>query len=161
MSRLKSISSFCEWCKNYFVKNIKCSAHTDLQLFQHCLLKMPLDCTGALVGAQMAVAFWTLLCSSVSVPSAGLWWFLRCWLFLAVLVFAAAEPLSSREWALSASVRRLLTVGEHGPSAWGFSSCGPRALQHRLRYSPARGIFPGQGSNPYLLYWQADSLPLS
>lgn len=119
MSRLKSISSFCERCKNYFVKNIKCSAHTDLQLFQHRLLKMPLDCTGALVGAQMAVAFWTLLCSSVSVPSAGLWWFLRCWLFLAVLVFAAAEPLSSREWALSASVRRLLTVGEHGPSAWG------------------------------------------
>lgn len=83
MSRLKSISSFCERCKNYFVKNIKCSAHTDLQLFQHRLLKMPLDCTGALVGAQMAVAFWTLLCSSVSVPSAGLWWFLRCWLFLA------------------------------------------------------------------------------
>ena len=24
-----------------------------------------------------------------------------------------------------------------------------------------QGIFPTQGSNPYLLHWQADSLPLS
>ena len=24
-----------------------------------------------------------------------------------------------------------------------------------------QGIFPDQGSNPYLLHWQADSLPLS
>ena len=31
---------------------------------------------------------------------------------------------------------------------------------HRLSCSAARGVFPDQGSNPCLLHWQADSLPL-
>ena len=50
----------------------------------------------------------------------------------------------------------------------GFSSCGSRALEHRLnivvhglRCSMACGIFSVQGSNPCLLHWQGDSLPLS
>ena len=51
----------------------------------------------------------------------------------------------------------------------GFSFWGPQALGftgfsswvHRLSCSEARGIFPDQGSNPCLLYWQTDSLPLS
>ena len=50
----------------------------------------------------------------------------------------------------------------------GFSSCSSRALEHRLNScdiracsSMACGIFPNQGLNPYLLHWQADSLPLS
>ena len=30
-----------------------------------------------------------------------------------------------------------------------------------LRCSTTCGVFPGQGSNPCLLHWQADSLPLS
>ena len=34
-------------------------------------------------------------------------------------------------------------------------------VSHRLSCSTARGIFPDQGSNPCLLHWQADSLPLS
>ena len=52
----------------------------------------------------------------------------------------------------------------------GFSSCGSRVLElrlepglvvHGLSCSMACGIFPNQGSNPCLLNWQADSLPLS
>ena len=35
------------------------------------------------------------------------------------------------------------------------------AVVHRLRSSEACGIFPDQGSNPCLLHWQVDSLPLS
>ena len=49
----------------------------------------------------------------------------------------------------------------------GFRSCGSQALEHRprvvvheLRCSEARRIFPDQGSNPCLLHWQADYLPL-
>ena len=40
---------------------------------------------------------------------------------------------------------------EHRLGSWGA----------RLRCSKACGIFPDQGSNPCLLHWQADSLPLS
>ena len=34
-------------------------------------------------------------------------------------------------------------------------------MTHGLSCSMACGIFPDQGSNPCLLHWQADSLPLS
>ena len=34
-------------------------------------------------------------------------------------------------------------------------------MAHSLRCSVACGIFPDQGSNPWVLHWQADSLPLS
>ena len=34
-------------------------------------------------------------------------------------------------------------------------------MGHGLSCSAACGIFPHQGSNPHLLHWQADSLPLS
>ena len=53
----------------------------------------------------------------------------------------------------------------------GFNSCGscsqaPEhtgsvAVVHGLSFSEACGIFLDQGLNPYLLHWQADSLPLS
>ena len=57
----------------------------------------------------------------------------------------------------------------------GFSSCAlgsivavPRlqstdsvVVGHRLRCCSARGIFPGQGSNPGLRHWQAESLLLN
>ena len=55
----------------------------------------------------------------------------------------------------------------------GFSSCGSRALEHKLRScgpqhvgcvircSIACGIFSNQQSKPRLLHWQEDSLPLS
>ena len=49
-----------------------------------------------------------------------------------------------------------------------FSSCGSWVLEHRLVVvmlalicSMACGILPDQGSNPCILHWQADSLPLS
>ena len=68
------------------------------------------------------------------------------------------------------SLWRLLLLGSTG-----FSSCGTKApsswfpgsggrlntVVHRLSCSTACGIFPDQGSNWYLLHWQADSLPLS
>ena len=40
-------------------------------------------------------------------------------------------------------------------------STGSVAVALRLSGSAVCGIFPGQGSNPGLLHWQADSLPLS
>ena len=49
----------------------------------------------------------------------------------------------------------------------GFSNCGSLALGHRLdsfctgAQLPHGMILPDQGSNPCLLNWQADSLPLS
>ena len=48
----------------------------------------------------------------------------------------------------------------------GVSSCGSQALEHRLSSwelscSTAYEIFLAQGSNPCLLHWQVDSLPLS
>ena len=49
----------------------------------------------------------------------------------------------------------------------GLRSCSAWALEHRLNslahalsYSVACGIFPDHGSNPCLLHWQVDSLPL-
>ena len=49
----------------------------------------------------------------------------------------------------------------------GFSRCGTRALRagslvvmHGPGCPVARGIFPDQGLNPYLLHWQVDSQPL-
>ena len=46
----------------------------------------------------------------------------------------------------------------HGISSCHFSSV---VVVPGLSYFMARGIFPDQGSNPCLLHWQADSLPLS
>ena len=43
----------------------------------------------------------------------------------------------------------------------GLESKGSIVGAHGLSCSGACGIFPYQGSNPCLLYWQADSLPLS
>ena len=69
-------------------------------------------------------------------------------------------------------------VVEHGlQSVWtsvvvgqGLSSRDSQALEHRLSTcgiwlscpaaSGEDGIFPDQGSNPYLLHWQVDSVPL-
>ena len=38
---------------------------------------------------------------------------------------------------------------------------GSVIVAHRLSYSPACGIFPGQESNPCILHWQAGFLLLS
>ena len=66
----------------------------------------------------------------------------------------------------------LLSTGSRarpaGAEAHGLRSCSSRALEHdsvaaahRLSCSIACGVFPAQGSNPRLIRWQADSLPLS
>ena len=57
----------------------------------------------------------------------------------------------------------------HGPygmqasavAAPGLLSTGSIVVMHGLSCSKACGIFLDQGSNLYLLHWQADSLPLS
>ena len=43
----------------------------------------------------------------------------------------------------------------------GLQSTCSIVVVHGLSYFEACGIFPDQGLNPYLLHWQADSLPLS
>ena len=43
----------------------------------------------------------------------------------------------------------------------GLQSTGSVIVAHGLSCSEACGIFRDQGSNPCLLHWQADSLPLS
>ena len=46
-------------------------------------------------------------------------------------------------------------------AARGLYSAGSAVVVHGLACSRAHGIFPDQGSNPCLLHWQVDSLPLS
>ena len=45
-------------------------------------------------------------------------------------------------------------------TAPGLQSTGSIVVVHGLSCSAAYEIFPDQGSNPSLLHWQADSLPL-
>ena len=57
-----------------------------------------------------------------------------------------------------------VTKSRMWPSDWattGLWSMGSVVVVHGLCCSAACGIFPGQWLNPYLLHWQADSLPLS
>ena len=67
-----------------------------------------------------------------------------------------------------ASRRSGSLVAEHGLQGAGFAvaaagllSTGSVVVAHGLCCSKVCGIFPDQGSNPCLLHWQADSLPLS
>ena len=57
--------------------------------------------------------------------------------------------------------------GARAPGCGGFSSCGFWALEHRRRSCGKQAqllcgmwIFPDQGSNPCVLHWQADAIPL-
>ena len=100
-----------------------------------------------------------------------------------VYLFLAVLDLCCCTWAFS-SCRELGLTLQSGSwaaccggfsccEAWalghaGFRSCSPLApkhrllvVAHRLHCPVAHGVFPGQGSNPRLLHWQADSLPLS
>ena len=80
-----------------------------------------------------------------------------CWVFVSVrglsLVAASGDHSSSRCTGLSLSRPLLL---------WSTSSrrVGSVVVAHGPSRSAACGIFPGQGSNPYALHWQADSQPL-
>ena len=59
-------------------------------------------------------------------------------------------------------------LGARALGSMGFSSCVSQPLEHRLNSSGSQaqllcflGVFPDQGSNPYLLQRQVDSLSLS
>ena len=82
---------------------------------------------------------------------------------------------SCGEWGLTSScdaggllIAVASLVVEHGSRHVGSADTTPRLQSTgsvvgvlRLSCSSARGIFPDWGSNPCLLYCQADSLPLS
>ena len=94
-------------------------------------------------------------------------------------VLVATQTFSSCRGHSLAAVHGLLTavaslVSEQGlrgswtseVAARGLGSCGSQSLEHRLNGSgiscpSTGGILPDQGSNPCLLHWQVDSLPLS
>ena len=56
---------------------------------------------------------------------------------------------------------RALGAWDSGAAAPSFSGLGSIVVTLRLSCSAACGIFPDQGSNLCLLYWQMDSLSLS
>ena len=60
----------------------------------------------------------------------------------------------SRGYSRRSSRASLVEYGLEGVQAAAAAVCG-------LSSSAACGIFPDQGSNPHLLHWQVDSLPLS
>ena len=96
-------------------------------------------------------------------------YFFLCWVFIAAQAFSLV--VASRGYSLVA-MRGLIVeaslVAEHrlqGTLASVAVACrlwsiGSIAVVHWLSYSAACGIFPDQGSNPCLLHWQVDSLPI-
>ena len=80
-----------------------------------------------------------------------------CWVFVSVrglsLVAASGGHSSSRCAGLSLSWPLLLR-------STGSRRAGSVIVAHGPSCSAACGIFPGQGSNPCPLHWQADSQPL-
>ena len=79
--------------------------------------------------------------SLVAVACFSLWWFLLLW--------------STGLWAsVMAAGGSILGA----PRLW---SSGSIVVVHGLSCSTACGIFLDQGSNPCLLHWQVDSVPLS
>ena len=58
-------------------------------------------------------------------------------------------------WSTSSSTRAAVVAVP------GLESTASGVVMHGLRCSESCRIFPNQGSNPCLLHWQADSLPLS
>ena len=95
-------------------------------------------------------------------------YFFLCWVFIAAQAFSLV--VASRGYSLVV-IRGLIMeaslVAEHrlqGTLASVAVACrlwstGSIAVVHWLSYS-ACGIFPDQGSNPCLLHWQVDSLPI-
>ncbi|XP_049571910.1 uncharacterized protein LOC117196525 [Orcinus orca] len=84
-------------------------------------------------------------------------YFWLCWVFVSVrglsLVAASGGHSSSRCAGLSLSWPLLLR-------STGSRYAGSVVVAHGPSCSTACGIFPGQGSNPCPLHWQADSQPL-
>ena len=91
---------------------------------------------------------------SLVAVSQGYYSSVRCGLLIAVASLAAAHGLWGNP-ASAAAAHRL------GSCALGLESAGSVVVVNALSCSQACGIFSNQGSNPCLLHWQADSLPLS
>ena len=101
--------------------------------------------------------------------------FLIVYLFFALLGLRCCEGFSlavvsglSLQWLLfllsrGSRARVLQSLRPVGSlvAAPEIESTGSIFVAHGLRYSAARGILPDQGLNPFLLHWQADSLPLN
>ena len=88
--------------------------------------------------------------------------FWHCWVFLAANMFSlvvglltvAASPVGS-------TCSRLCRRRHSWPLGPGRVAPGSVLVAAGHSCLAARGIFPDQGSNPDLLHWQVDSLPLS
>ena len=99
------------------------------------------------------------------------WFFLVAWVFSLAAAsrgYSLAAVGSSLWWPLllwctGPRARGLQWLWHEGSAvaAHGLESTGSIILAHGLSYYMSSGIFPDQGSNPRLLHWQADSLPLS
>ena len=134
-------------------------------------------CDGSLTGSNQSVR----PCVNTSVDLKVQWLqthsyvYRRRGLFFFLFIFYCAGSLLLRGLFFSYRGRGLLSLqwllfmwntGSRAPSfsSWGMSAqyiCGSWVLEHRLCCSAECGIFLDQGSNPCLLPWQADSLPLS
>ena len=157
------------------------SQNTDLLLESHLGQKWP----GS--GTRLVMVHW-LVATRVWGLVWTLQWIWRCsgyrltamfivegGFFFFLFIFYCAGSLLLRGLFFSYRGRGLLSLqwllfmwntGSRAPSfsSWGMSAqyiCGSWVLEHRLCCSAECGIFLDQGSNPCLLPWQADSLPLS
>ena len=75
--------------------------------------------------------------------------------------FSLWRPHCCGAWALGcAEFSSCFTVGSVVVTSQ-LEHTGSIVATHRLSCYMTCGIFPDQGSNPCLLYWQADSLPMS
>ena len=90
------------------------------------------------------------------------------WIFVASWAFRDLSCCGERGHS-PAVVHWLLTAVTSLVAEQGLSSCGFQALERRVNHCGTKayflqgtwGIFPDRGSNPCLLHWQEDSLPLS
>ena len=77
------------------------------------------------------------------------------------LRFCARAFSSCGGWGLLfIAVRGPLTIAASLLRSTGSRRAGSAIVAHGSSSSAACGIFPGQGSNPFSLHWQADSQPL-
>ena len=81
--------------------------------------------------------------------------------FIYYFIFGCTEYLLPHGLFSSCGERVLPSSCGVPASHCGGFFCGSSALGHGLSCSAACGIFPDWGSNPCLLHWKADSLPLS
>ena len=105
-----------------------------------------------LVAADGIILFFLWLCS----PQFLKIYLFICWLCWAFIASRAFSLVATRGGYSAVVVRGLLTV-----VASLVAVVGSVVVVHGLSYSETCGIFWDRVSNPCLLHWQVDSLPLS